>query len=53
MFATAHGTVRRNSMDAFTNIPTAGKIAMRFGIRPAEANRRSDDSDEQAIRPTA
>jgi DNA gyrase subunit A len=31
LFATAHGTVRRNSMDAFTNIPTAGKIAMRFG----------------------
>jgi DNA gyrase subunit A len=31
MFATAHGTVRRNSMDAFRNIPTAGKIAMRFG----------------------
>jgi DNA gyrase subunit A len=31
MFATAHGTVRRNSMDAFTNIPTAGKIAMKFG----------------------
>jgi DNA gyrase subunit A len=31
MFATAHGTVRRNSMDAFTNVPTAGKIAMRFG----------------------
>ena len=30
MFATAKGTVRRNSMDAFTNIPTAGKIAMRF-----------------------
>ena len=27
------GTVRRNSMDAFTNIPTAGKIAMRFGGR--------------------
>ena len=25
------GTVRRNSMDAFTNIPTAGKIAMKFG----------------------
>jgi DNA gyrase subunit A len=23
--------VRRNSMDAFTNVPTAGKIAMRFG----------------------
>jgi len=31
MFATAKGTVRRNSMDAFTNIPTAGKIAMKFG----------------------
>jgi DNA gyrase subunit A len=31
LFATAHGTVRRNSMDAFRNIPTAGKIAMRFG----------------------
>jgi len=31
MFATARGTVRRNSMDAFNNIPTAGKIAMKFG----------------------
>ncbi|MFS0736302.1 DNA gyrase subunit A [Sphingomonas sp. 1P06PA] len=31
LFATAHGTVRRNSMDAFANVPTAGKIAMRFG----------------------
>ena len=30
MFATASGTVRRNSMDAFANIPRAGKIAMRF-----------------------
>jgi DNA gyrase subunit A len=30
MFATAHGQVRRNSMIHFTNIPTAGKIAMRF-----------------------
>ncbi|WP_375422680.1 DNA gyrase subunit A, partial [uncultured Sphingomonas sp.] len=30
MFATALGTVRRNSMDAFTNVPTNGKIAMRF-----------------------
>ncbi len=30
MFATAKGTVRRNSMDAFTNIPSNGKIAMRF-----------------------
>ena len=38
MFATAKGTVRRNSMDAFTNIPTAGKIAMKFGT--------SDDGEE-------
>jgi len=30
MFATAHGQVRRNSMIHFTNIPTAGKFAMRF-----------------------
>lgn len=30
MFATANGSVRRNSMDAFANIPTAGKIAMKF-----------------------
>jgi DNA gyrase subunit A len=30
MFATALGTVRRNSMDAFTNVPSNGKIAMRF-----------------------
>ena len=30
MFATANGTVRRNSMDAFSNIPSNGKIAMRF-----------------------
>jgi DNA gyrase subunit A len=44
MFATAHGTVRRNSMAAFTNIPTAGKIAMRFGTGPAE----DVESDEQA-----
>ena len=48
MFATAHGTVRRNSMAAFTNIPTAGKIAMRFGTGPAEELEISDDSDEQA-----
>ncbi len=39
MFATAKGTVRRNSMDAFTNIPTAGKIAMKFGA--------SDDGEEE------
>lgn len=30
MFATQHGLVRRNAMDAFTNVPSNGKIAMRF-----------------------
>ncbi len=30
MFATAHGSVRRNSMDAFANVPANGKIAMKF-----------------------
>ncbi len=30
MFATARGVVRRNSMDAFANVPSNGKIAMRF-----------------------
>ena len=30
MFATAHGYVRRNSMDAFANVPTRGKLAMLF-----------------------
>ena len=30
MFATAKGSVRRNSMDAFANIRTSGKNAMRF-----------------------
>jgi DNA gyrase subunit A len=48
MFATANGTVRRNSMAAFTNIPSAGKIAMRFGTGRAEDVETSDDSDEQA-----
>jgi DNA gyrase subunit A len=48
MFATAHGTVRRNSMAAFTNIPTAGKIAMRFGTGAAEDVESGDDSEEQA-----
>jgi DNA gyrase subunit A len=37
MFATARGTVRRNSMDAFANIRASGKRAMRFG---------TDDSGE-------
>ncbi|MEO6580509.1 MAG: DNA gyrase subunit A [Sphingomicrobium sp.] len=43
MFATAKGTVRRNSMDAFTNIPTAGKIAMKFGA--ADDGEEEDTSD--------
>ncbi len=30
VFATARGNVRRNSMDAFSNIPSNGKFAMRF-----------------------
>ncbi len=30
MFATQRGLVRRNAMDAFTNVPSNGKIAMRF-----------------------
>jgi DNA gyrase subunit A len=48
MFATAHGTVRRNSMAAFTNIPSNGKIAMRFGAGAAEEVESNDDSEEQA-----
>ncbi|MDQ3078009.1 MAG: DNA gyrase subunit A [Pseudomonadota bacterium] len=44
MFATARGTVRRNSMGAFTNIPTAGKIAMKFGA--ADDGEESDDGDD-------
>jgi DNA gyrase subunit A len=30
MFATARGSVRRNSMDSFTNVPSNGKFAMKF-----------------------
>ena len=30
VFATARGNVRRNAMDAFTNVPSNGKFAMRF-----------------------
>jgi DNA gyrase subunit A len=30
VFATACGNVRRNSMDAFANVPSNGKFAMRF-----------------------
>ncbi|TKD51022.1 DNA gyrase subunit A [Sphingomonas baiyangensis] len=40
MFATAKGSVRRNGMDAFTNVPTAGKIAMKF---------EGDDEDDRLI----
>ena len=47
MFATAHGTVRRNSMAAFTNIPSNGKIAMRFGTGNSEETENGDDSEEQ------
>src|SRR4051794_3103112 len=43
MFATARGTVRRNSMAAFTNIPSNGKIAMRFGM----VETGEDDDDQQ------
>jgi len=30
VFATAKGNVRRNSMDAFANVPSNGKLAIRF-----------------------
>jgi DNA gyrase subunit A len=42
MFATRNGTVRRNSMDAFTNVPSNGKIAMKFGN---DDNGEEDASD--------
>ena len=45
MFATAKGTVRRNSMDAFTNIPTAGKIAMKFGTSDEGEESEEDNLD--------
>jgi len=45
MFATAHGAVRRNSMDAFKNIPTAGKIAMKFGIADEGEGEQEDATD--------
>ena len=47
MFATAKGTVRRNSMDAFTNIPTAGKIAMKFGT--SDEGEEEEDSLDRII----
>ena len=39
VFATAKGSVRRNSMDAFTNVPSNGKYAMKF----------EDGSDDRLI----
>jgi DNA gyrase subunit A len=41
VFATAKGNVRRNSMDAFANIPSNGKFAMRFDAKGEEGG--SDD----------
>jgi len=40
MFATAKGSARRNSMDAFTNVPSNGKIAMKF---------EGEDEDDRLI----
>ena len=40
MFATAKGYIRRNSMDAFSNIPSNGKIAIKF---------EGDDADDRLI----
>jgi DNA gyrase subunit A len=40
MFATAKGSIRRNSMDAFANIPSNGKIAMKF---------EGEDEDDRLI----
>ena len=40
MFSTCKGSVRRNSMDAFTNVPSNGKIAMKF---------EDDDADDRLI----
>jgi len=40
MFATAKGSARRNSMDAFNNVPSNGKIAMKF---------EGEDADDRLI----
>ena len=45
MFATARGTVRRNSMDAFANIPRAGKLAMRFATEEGGEGTNEDWGD--------
>jgi DNA gyrase subunit A len=47
MFATARGTVRRNSMDAFASIRTAGKRAMRFGESEGEDD--EENSNDRLI----
>ena len=49
MFATAHGTVRRNSMAAFTNVPTAGKIALRFSVGETEGDEDEGDPTDRLI----
>jgi DNA gyrase subunit A len=50
MFATCHGTVRRNAMSAFTNIPTAGKIAMKFSASESDEDDGSEeDSSDRLI----
>jgi len=49
LFATAKGLVRRNSMDQFTRVPTAGKIAMRFSEGGSESDGGDDDD---TIEPT-
>ncbi len=36
VFATALGNVRRNAMDAFANVPSNGKFAMRFEDSPGD-----------------
>ncbi|WP_184168293.1 DNA gyrase subunit A [Sphingomonas kyeonggiensis] len=40
MFATAKGSARRNAMDAFNNVPSNGKIAMKF---------EGEDADDRLI----
>ena len=47
MFATARGTVRRNSMDAFASIRTAGKRAMRFGESDSDSD--EDNANDRLI----
>jgi DNA gyrase subunit A len=46
LFATAKGLVRRNSMDQFTRVATAGKIAMRFSESLSENDGADEESEE-------